>query len=198
MDEYKTLNLSSEGLYKEKGSRFIAIALPVHSTEEVKLKLDQLRKVYHDARHHCFAYRIGPEPGEVRYNDDGEPSGTAGKPILGQIQSSGITNILIVVIRYFGGIKLGTGGLIRAYKSAARNAIENGEIVTLTWKVKIMISFPYEKMNTVMKIIKEENLHIIQQEMKEFNCIVLEINKSSFEKIKTKLLSSEISDLTVI
>ncbi len=130
MDEYRTLQEESRGLYKEKGSRFISIAVPVESAGDVKSQLESLRKQYHDARHHCYAYRLGEPPYEFRYNDDGEPSGTAGKPIFGQIQSFDLTNILIVVVRYFGGVKLGTGGLIQAYRSAAKEAIENGRIVT--------------------------------------------------------------------
>ena len=134
-DEYRTLEGTSEGVYKEKGSKFIAIASPVGSVDEVKLQLDKLRKQYHDARHHCYAYRIGYEPIEFRQNDDGEPSGTAGKPILGQIQSFELTNTLVVVIRYFGGVKLGTGGLIQAYRTAARTSLENGKIITKRWTI---------------------------------------------------------------
>lgn len=198
MDEYLTLKNESQGLYKEKGSRFIAIAVPVGSVDEVKSQLERLRKLYHDARHHCFAYRLGEEPFEYRYNDDGEPSGTAGKPIYGQIQSFELTNILIVVIRYFGGVKLGTGGLIQAYRSAARDSVNNGEIITKTWKAVFEIRFNYPRMNDVMRIIKDENLRIIRQDSKETYCILLEINKSNLEAVKKKFLSSEIFDLTVI
>jgi uncharacterized YigZ family protein len=198
MDEYLTLKNESQGLYKEKGSRFIAIAVPVGSAGEVKSQLERLRKLYHDARHHCYAYRLGEEPYEYRYNDDGEPSGTAGKPIYGQIQSFDLTNILIVVIRYFGGVKLGTGGLIQAYRSAARDSVNNGEIITKTWKAVFEIRFNYPRMNDVMRIIKDENLRIIRQDSKEIYCILLEINKSNLEAVKKKFLSAEIFDLTVI
>ena len=150
MDEYKTLQETSQGLYKEKGSKFIAIAAPTGSLDEVRLQLEMLRKQYHDARHHCYAYRLGEEPYEIRYNDDGEPSGTAGKPIFGQIQSFGLTNVLIVVVRYFGGVKLGTGGLIQAYKTAAKDAIENGKIITKIWTGKLEIRFNYLQMNDVI------------------------------------------------
>lgn len=191
MDEYKTLEGSSEGLYKEKGSRFIAIAVPVQSSEEVKQLLEKIRKQYHDARHHCYAYRIGEEPFDMRYNDDGEPSGTAGKPIYGQIQSFGLTNVLIVVVRYFGGIKLGTGGLIQAYKAAAMDALNNGRIVTRTWMVKMAIDFKYQQMNEVMHLIKEEGLHILEQDF-QLDChIVLEIRQGKSEEMTRKFNSLE-------
>ncbi len=186
MDEYRTLQDVSQGLYKEKGSKFIAIAVPVDSADEVRLQLEQLRKRYHDARHHCYAYRLGEEPYDIRYNDDGEPSGTAGKPIFGQIQSFELTNVLIVVIRYFGGVKLGTGGLIQAYRAAARDAIENGKIITQTWKATLEIRFNYLQMNDVMRIIKEEGLRIISQESGEQSCILLEIRKGQLDTVIRK------------
>jgi uncharacterized YigZ family protein len=198
MDEYRTLQDASQGLYREKGSRFIALAMPVGSREQVKLQLEQLRKRFHDARHHCYAYRLGAEPFEIRYNDDGEPSGTAGKPILGQIQSSGLTNVLIVVVRYFGGIKLGTGGLIHAYRAAAKDAVDNGQIIIKHWMARVEIRFSYAQMNAVMKLIKEEDLHIIRQDLNEDNCILLEISISNYEKVMKKLISAEISEWTVI
>jgi len=197
-DEYRTLQDVSQGLYKEKGSKFIAIAIPVGSVEEVKLQMEQLRKKYHDARHHCYAYRLGDEPYEFRYNDDGEPSGTAGKPIFGQIQSFELTNILIVVIRYFGGVKLGTGGLIQAYRTAARDAIENGIIISKTWKISMEIRFNYTQMNDVMRVIKDAGLRIIRQDSKEKCCILLEINKGIFEAIEMKFSSFEMLECTVI
>jgi len=197
-DEYRTLAAESRGLYKEKGSRFIGIAIPVSSVTDVRLNLDRLRKEYHDARHHCYAYRIGKEPFEYRYQDDGEPSGTAGKPIYGQIQSFDITNILIVVIRYFGGIKLGTGGLIQAYKSSAKDAIENGSIINKVWTSLVDIRFDYHQINEVMKIIKAENLKIVSHESTEVCRIVLEIRTGSLELIKNKLSLPEKVELTVI
>lgn len=198
MDEYKTLQETSQGLYKEKGSKFIAIAAPTGSLDEVRLQLEMLRKQYHDASHHCYAYRLGEEPYEIRYNDDGEPSGTAGKPIFGQIQSFGLTNVLIVVVRYFGGVKLGTGGLIQAYKTAAKDAIENGKIITKIWTGKLEIRFNYLQMNDVMHIIKEENLRIISQDSGEQLSILLEIRKGNIEAVKRKFYSLEAIKCTVI
>lgn len=157
-DTYRTVSRISKGIFRDRGSRFIAFAHQVHSTEEIKAILDEYRKSYHDARHHCYAYRIGLTDPSWRTNDDGEPSGTAGKPILGQISSHNLTNILIVVIRYFGGTLLGTGGLINAYKTAAAEAINDAEISEYTVKEFWQLSFPYSAMNEVMKIIKEENL----------------------------------------
>jgi len=197
-DVYRTLEGISRGLYKEKGSKFIAVATGVTSVDEVRQHLDSLRKEFHDARHHCYAYRLGDEPYEYRYQDDGEPSGTAGKPIYGQIQSFELTDVLIVVIRYFGGIKLGTGGLISAYRAAAKDAVTNGEIVSKIRTSRLEIRFDYEKMNDVMRIIKEENLHIISQES-ELKCrILLEIRRRKIETVKNKFVALEMFDFAVI
>jgi uncharacterized YigZ family protein len=155
-DTYKTISVESKGLYKDRGSRFIAIAIPVKSQEEIKTRLDELRKEYHDARHHCYAYVLSPDRQLWRANDDGEPSGTAGKPILGQINSNELTDILIVVIRYFGGILLGVSGLINAYRTAASDAIANAQILEKTVKCIYRIEFPYLSMNDVMRVLKEE------------------------------------------
>ena len=198
MDEYRTLQDMSQGLYKEKGSKFIAIAVPVDSADEVRLQLEITRKRYHDARHHCYAYRLGEEPYEIRYNDDGEPSGTAGKPIFGQIQSFELTNVLIVVVRYFGGVKLGTGGLIQAYRTAAKDAVNNGMIVTKIWKARVEIRFNYLQMNDVMRIIKEENLRIISQNIGEESSISLEIRKGNLEVIMRKFSFVEKINCAVI
>jgi uncharacterized YigZ family protein len=197
-DQYRTIKELSQGLYKEKGSKFIAIAVPVESADEVKLELELLRKKYHDARHHCYAYRLGEKPYEFRSNDDGEPSGTAGKPIFGQIQSFELTNILVVVIRYFGGVKLGTGGLIQAYRAAARDAIENGTILTRVWKTSMEIHFDYAQMNDVMRVIKDEGLRVIRQDSGEKCRILLEINKGIFEVSLNKLKTVEKLEWTVI
>lgn len=197
-DEYRTLKAESRGLYKEKGSRFIAVALPVAGTDEIRAELERLRREFHDARHHCYAYRIGEPPHNIRYNDDGEPSGTAGKPIFGQIQSFELTNALVVVIRYFGGIKLGTGGLIQAYKTAARDSLENGAIIIKTWKTRVRIRFNYDKMNEVMRIVKEEHLDILWQDSSEIFLIDLEIRKGIIELVKRKFNSVESLDWTVI
>jgi uncharacterized YigZ family protein len=155
-DTYKTIESPSQGIYRDKGSRFLSFAMPVRDTDEVKIQIDKLRKQYHDARHYCYAYMVGFKGENWRVNDDGEPSGTAGKPILGQISSNGLTNILIVVIRYFGGVLLGTGGLINAYRMAAADAIANARIIDRIVRDYYEISFPYSAMNNVMTILKEE------------------------------------------
>ncbi len=168
-DHYLTIKSSSEGLYKEKGSKFISFAFPVSSEDEIKDILDMLRKKYHDARHHCFAWKLGMNDDNVRANDDGEPSNTAGKPILGVIRSKKITNILIVVIRYFGGTLLGVGGLIRAYKFAAESALNNVEIIKKYLYLYYEIRFKYEDMNIVMRILKDLDIEQYDQ-MFKINC----------------------------
>jgi len=157
-DTYKTIAAPSEGLYKEKGSKFLAFAYPVHNLEEIKEHLDQLRKDYFDARHHCYAYILGPRKDAYRANDDGEPSGTGGRPIHGQLLSADLTDTLIVVVRYFGGILLGASGLANAYKTAARDAIDHAQIVEKTIDVRYRLLFEYAAMNDVMRILKEYNL----------------------------------------
>jgi uncharacterized YigZ family protein len=168
-DTYKTISSSSKGIFRDRGSRFIGIAAPVTSQDEIKSLLEEHRKSYHDARHHCYAWMIGHERNNYRTNDDGEPSGTAGKPILGQINSKELTNILIVVIRYFGGTLLGTSGLINAYRSAAAEAINNTEIEERTVNSWYRLKFPYSSMNDVMKIIKDGDLDQSEQ-IFELNC----------------------------
>ena len=155
-DTYKTIRNPATAVFKDRGSRFTGFAYPVAAQEEIKPILDNLRKEYHDARHHCYAYMIGYQRLIWRINDDGEPSGTAGKPILGQINSSDLTNILIVVVRYFGGTLLGVPGLINAYRTAAAEAILNAEIMECMVKDYYRLDFPYESINDVMKILKEE------------------------------------------
>jgi uncharacterized YigZ family protein len=155
-DTYRTIESPSEGLYREKGSRFIAFAFPVSRQEDIRPVLEKIRKDHHEARHHCYAWMLGIERTNWRANDDGEPSGTGGKPILGQINSSGLTNVLIVVIRYFGGTLLGVSGLINAYRTAAASAIQNSHIVERHLREYFELSFPYPAMNDVMKILKEE------------------------------------------
>lgn len=184
---FKTINRRSEGLYKEKGSKFIAVAYPVKSEEAFKEVYTELKKEYHNARHHCYAYRINPEDEEVRSNDDGEPSGTAGKPILNQLYSHELFNIIIVVIRYFGGTKLGVSGLINAYKQASIDAINNARVTTEHLKRYIRVDFKYPLMNDVMRIIKEEDLKIIDQKF-ELDCqINLEIKKNIFDKVLNRI-----------
>lgn len=157
-DTYKTIKSVSTGLYKEKGSRFISAAWPVSDEKVIKSILEGIRKEHHEARHHCYAYQLGQEENSWRANDDGEPSGTAGRPILGQIRSFGLTNILIVVSRYFGGSLLGVSGLINAYRSAANDSLSHAEIIDHIIQESYEITFPYAAMNDIMKIIKEEDI----------------------------------------
>ncbi len=168
-DTYKSIAAPSEGLFKDQGSRFIALAYPVESEEEVKSLLEKARKEYHDARHHCVAYRIGLK-GEVwRASDDGEPAGSAGRPILGQIDSAGLSDIAVIVVRYFGGIKLGISGLIRAYKSSTADALEKAQIIEKIAGVWYEISFDYAQMPEVMKVVKDLGLPTRNQQFGE-NC----------------------------
>jgi uncharacterized YigZ family protein len=185
-DTYLTLSTISEGLYKEKGSKFLAFAIPVSSVSEIKSILEEKRKEFYDARHVCYAYIIGTEKQESRSNDDGEPSGTAGKPILGSLLSKQLTNVLIVVVRYFGGTKLGTSGLINAYKEASFDAIANNEIVERKIEVPIDILFDYICMNDVMRIIKEMGPTILQQEFDNQCHIFLTIRKRDYPLIYSK------------
>lgn len=157
-DTYKTIKSPAEGLYKEKGSRFVAIAIPVSDPEAIKPILAKIRKEHHEARHHCYAYMIGHERTIWRVNDDGEPSGTGGRPILGQINSNGLTNLVIVVSRYFGGTLLGASGLINAYRTAAASALQNAVQVERTLQEYYEIIYPYISMNDVMRILKDEGI----------------------------------------
>ena len=155
-DTYKTIATESKGLFKDRGSRFIAIAVPVSTPEEIKNKLEELRKEYHDARHHCYAWVLSPDRQAWRVNDDGEPSGKAGRPVMGQINARGLTNILVVVIRYFGGTLLGVSGLINAYRSATEDALSNAQIIEKYVTENWLVRFPYAAMNDVMKVLKDE------------------------------------------
>lgn len=170
-DTYKTIAAPSEGLFKDKGSKFISYAFPVCSEEEIREIIQALRKEHHAARHHCYAWRLGHEKLHFRANDDGEPSNSAGKPILGQIQSSDLTNILIVVVRYFGGILLGVGGLINAYRNAAQDALVQAEIVERIVEKRLLVEFGYGVMNDVMKIFKDEKLPQIDPRF-DLNCTI--------------------------
>lgn len=185
-DSYKTIeNPSEEILYKEKNSKFYGYAFPVTNEEEVKEHILQLKKQHHTARHWCYAFQIGTEDIYYRTNDDGEPNNSAGAPIYGQIQSFNVTNTLIVVVRYFGGVKLGVGGLISAYKTAAQMALENATIIEKTINIHFVITFDYKNMNKVMRVIKEHQLAIISQKM-EINCqIKIATRKQNEQKIKT-------------
>lgn len=170
-ERYLTIAGEAEGIYKDKGSKFLAFAVPAESIEDVKEQLEQFRQRYHDARHVCYAYMLGAERQDYRANDDGEPSGTAGRPILGQINSRQLTNILIVVVRYFGGILLGTGGLITAYKEAASDALSRAEIVEKDVMIHKILRFPYEKMNEVMRLLKDTQAVITRQDF-DGECII--------------------------
>jgi len=163
-DTYKTIEKSAEGIFKDKGSKFIALAFAITSEEEAKLIIQEIKKEHFSARHHCYAYRLGYYGEKYRANDDGEPSGTAGKPIYGQLLSFDITNVLIVVVRYFGGTLLGVSGLINAYKCATRDAIENAKIITKIIEKQVVLNFGYPVQNNVMKIIKDEKLEICSSE----------------------------------
>jgi uncharacterized YigZ family protein len=185
-DSYTEISGRSEGLYKEKGSKFIAIALPVHSEEEVKLQLSAIRKQYYDARHHCYAYIIGADKSISKSNDDGEPSGTAGKPILNQILSKEFTNICVVVVRYFGGVKLGVSGLILAYKTAAKEALESSIVLHRTVNEIHSLSFQYPLVNEVMRLIKEESLELRNQKFEDSCYLEVVIRKNESEKIIKK------------
>lgn len=169
LDTYLTIETTAEGGYKDKGSRFIAFACPVCSVEEVKEILAEKRKEYYDARHVCYAYVLGYERMNFRANDDGEPSGTAGRPILGQINSAGLTDVLVIVVRYFGGILLGTGGLIQAYKAAAAEAIGNATVVERVVERMMEARFGYEQLNAVMRIVKEHGLTVVSRRQ-ELDC----------------------------
>ena len=186
-DEYLTLKSGGEGYYTEKRSKFLAFAHHVTSVEEIKELLAGYRKKYYDARHICYAYMLGPERKEFRANDDGEPSSTAGKPILGQINSNELTDILIVVVRYYGGVNLGTSGLIVAYREAAADAIAHSEIETRQVEEIVTYSFAYPLMNDVMRIVKEMQPRIVSQTYDNTCEIKLSIRKSEAEKLKSKL-----------
>jgi len=187
-DSYKTISRSSEGIYKDKGSKFIAIACPVITEEDVKERLSEIRNKYHDARHHCFAYVLGYDKSAFRYNDDGEPSGTAGRPIYGQINSKDLTNTLVVVVRYFGGVKLGVRGLINAYKAAASDALLQVDIITKTVNEIFSIEFDYLMMNSVMKIIKDADLKILSQDF-QLDCkLEYIVRKKNADLVKEKYL----------
>ena len=186
-DTYKTIARTSEGLYKEKMSKFISFAVPVSTLDEVKENLEIYQKKYYDARHICWAYMLGHQRVDFRSNDNGEPSGTAGKPILGQINSFGLTNILIVVIRYFGGIKLGTSGLIVAYREAAVEAIRANEIIECLVEDDIRVAFEYPFLNDVMRIVKEEEPEILRQSYDMDCSMTLRIRSSMMPKLRARL-----------
>jgi uncharacterized YigZ family protein len=183
-DTFKTIaSPSTEILFKEKNSKFFGYAFPVTTEDEIKLHLDKLRKKHSGAGHFCYAFQLGTDTLFFRANDDGEPNNSAGMPIYGQIQCFGLTNVLVVVVRFFGGVKLGVGGLISAYKTAAQMALEESVILEKTIDVQFQISFDYKNMNKVMRIIKEKNLEIISQQMKESCQIKIATRKKNAEII---------------
>lgn len=194
-DTYKTIADVSEGLYTEKRSKFIAVALPVKTVEEIKEHLEVYQKKYYDARHVCYAYMLGHERKDFRANDNGEPSGTAGKPILGQINSNELTDILVIVVRYFGGIKLGTSGLIVAYKAAAAEAIAAATILEKTVDDEVTVLFEYPFMNDVMRIVKEEEPEIVDQ-LYDMDCrMALRIRRSCMPRLRERLSKVETARL---
>ena len=186
-DEFKTIAATSEGYYTEKRSKFLAFAHPVRTVDEIKELLAGYRKKYYDARHVCYAYMLGAERAEFRANDDGEPSSTAGKPILGQINSNELTDILIVVVRYYGGVNLGTSGLIVAYREAAADALAHATIETRQVEEVVKYSFAYPQMNDVMRIVKDMNPRIVSQTYDNTCEIVLSIRKSEADQLRSRL-----------
>ena len=186
-DTFLTLSNPSESLYKVKGSKHFGYAFPVQSEEEIKFHLEELRKTHHTARHHCYAWRLGASMTRFRANDDGEPSNSAGKPILGQIQSFELTDVLIVVVRYFGGTKLGVGGLIDAYRTAARMAIEAGEIIERQVMTTFSAHFPYPLLGGVMKVLKDFNLELAEHQF-EMECSVrVSVRKADADRVRVGL-----------
>lgn len=189
-DEYRTIKAQSEGYYTEKRSKFLAFAHPVSSVDEIKDIIAAYRKKYYDARHVCYAYMLGAERLEFRANDDGEPSSTAGKPILGQINSNELTDILIVVVRYYGGVNLGTSGLIVAYREAAADAISHATVEVRQVEEIVNYSFAYPQMNDVMRIVKDMQPRIVSQSYEGASCnITLAVRKSEADQLRSRLNS---------
>ena len=196
-DTYKTIEGQSESVYTEKRSKFIAIAIPVRTLAEIKQYLEEYQKKYYDARHVCYAYMLGAERKDFRANDNGEPSGTAGKPILGQINSNELTDILVIVVRYFGGIKLGTSGLIVAYRTAAAQAIAEATVIEKTVDQDVTVAFEYPFMNDVMRIVKEESPEILEQSY-DMDCFMrLRIRKSLMPRLRSRLETVSYTHLTL-
>jgi uncharacterized YigZ family protein len=199
-DSYKTIEKPAEGIFRDRNSRFLAFGYPAESVEEVNNYLAVIKKKYHDARHHCYAYRIGYEKDIFKLNDDGEPAGTAGKPIFRQLESNDLTNILVVVVRYFGGILLGTGRLINAYKSSVMDMLANASIVTRYIEDQYSIHFPYEKLNMIMKILRENGLlHLKPEYNSQCNMDIL-VRKSIADSLIRRLsaISGIIIDQKII
>ena len=190
-DTYTTIRDAAEASFTEKRSKFIAFAVPVRTADEAKARVEAVQKEYYDARHVCYAYMLGPERKDFRANDNGEPSGTAGKPILGQINSRGLTDVLVVVVRYFGGIKLGTGGLVAAYRTAASLALDQAETEVRTVDDTLTVAFEYPFMNDVMRIVKEESPDIVEQ-LYDTDCLMtLRIRRSAMPRLRARLSKVE-------
>ncbi len=186
-DTFFTVANVSEGVFRDRGSRFIGVAVPVGNETEMKQELEQLRKKYFDATHHCYAFRLGYDKSVYRFNDDGEPSGTAGRPIYGQILSKDLTNVLVVVVRYYGGTKLGVPGLINAYKTAAKDALDNNRIIEKTVNDVYMVVFSYEQMNDVMRILKDDHIKQLSQSFDNECAIEFSVRKLYSGKTYEKL-----------
>jgi uncharacterized YigZ family protein len=184
---YQTIQTEAQGIYKEKGSKFLAFAYPVESEENVRQKLEVLKKEYFDARHHCYAYILGPEKTKYRTSDDGEPNHSAGDPILGQIRSKNLTDVLVVVVRYFGGVKLGVGGLISAYKSAAESALNAVAVIEKEVTVELNIQYDYQATPEVMRLIKEFDLIIKTQNFEETCTMTLDVSLKNKEALLEKI-----------
>lgn len=187
-DTYRTIASPAQGLYKEKGSKFLAFAFPVSSVDEVKGHLDRLRKDYYDARHHCYAYILGPAKDSYRLNDDGEPSGTGGRPIHGQLLSLDLTDTLVVVVRYFGGILLGASGLANAYKTAARDALENASVIEKTVDIVYRLRFEYVLLNSVMRVVKDFGLTVRSQDFNLDCSLVVVVRQSESVRLYDTLV----------
>jgi uncharacterized YigZ family protein len=197
-DTFRTIEKPSEGIFKDKGSKFISYAFPVSSEDEIKEIVLSIKKEHHSARHHCYAWRLGADKLQFRMNDDGEPSSTAGKPILGQIQSFDLTNILIVVVRYFGGTLLGVSGLINAYRNAAYDAINQAAIIEKIVEKQLLIEFDYGALNEVMKIIKDEKLPQMDPRFDLKCSLKTSIRESEASRIENMLLKIETLTITEV
>ncbi|MBB6610986.1 YigZ family protein [Pontibacter sp. Tf4] len=186
-DTYRTIAEPTESIYKEKGSKFLAFAYPVYSEDDIKEHLAELRKKYFDARHHCYAYILGADKSRYRANDDGEPNHSAGDPILGQIRSADLSNVLVVVVRYFGGTKLGVSGLINAYKTATADALAKATIIEKHETALLHIHFGYPQMNDVMSLVKDYNLSVRQQQFELTCTLTIEVRKQLQQEVTAKL-----------
>jgi len=195
---FQSIKATSEGFYKEKGSKFLAFAFPVQTEDDIKQRLDDLRKQYYDARHHCYGYILGNKSDKYRANDDGEPNHSAGDPILGQIRSKDLTNTLVVVVRYFGGTKLGVSGLIAAYKTAAKEALDAAEVIETTIKDEVLIDFSYEQTSDVMRLAKEFGLEIEGQTFQETCSLRGFIEVGTGDSLKEKLALAGVSSVRII